>query len=68
MTEIELNGERFCLQTENPSVADLVQLLDLEGKRFAVEVNEDIVSRSEHLSFVLKDKDKVEIVQAIGGG
>ncbi|MGV8409398.1 sulfur carrier protein ThiS, partial [Pseudomonas aeruginosa] len=38
------------------------------GRRVAVELNLDIVPRSQHASTALKDGDRVEIVHAIGGG
>ena len=46
----------------------LIDQLDLTGKRLAVEVNEEVVPRSEHGEFRLRDGDRVEIVHAIGGG
>jgi len=67
MMNILVNGVPYelpagtCLQT-------LIDQLQLTGKRYAVEVNKEIVPRSEHADYVLNDGDKVEIVQAIGGG
>jgi sulfur carrier protein len=49
-------------------VADLIDQLSLTGKRLAVEVNEDIVPRSQHAERRLNDGDRVEVVHAIGGG
>jgi sulfur carrier protein len=37
-------------------------------RRVAVEVNREIVPRSRHVQHELHDGDRVEIVQAIGGG
>ncbi|MGV8384058.1 sulfur carrier protein ThiS [Pseudomonas aeruginosa] len=37
-------------------------------RRVAVELNLDIVPRSQHASTALKDGDRVEIGHAIGGG
>jgi sulfur carrier protein len=37
-------------------------------KRVAVEINRDIVPRSRHATHRLCEGDRVEIVQAIGGG
>jgi len=34
----------------------------------AVEVNREIVPRSQHEGFQLQDNDRVEVVFAIGGG
>ena len=50
------------------TAAGLIDLLDLAGKRLAMEVNEEIVPRSRFDSHVLAAGDKVEIVHAIGGG
>lgn len=46
----------------------LLQHLGLTGTRIAVELNQEIVSRSDYDTRHLKDGDSVEIVQAIGGG
>jgi len=64
---ISVNGENRAIEA-NSNLAQLLEALDLQGKRIAVEVNRDIVPRSEYGSFVLSDNDQVEIVNAIGGG
>jgi thiamine biosynthesis protein ThiS len=64
---ITVNGENHTLQ-EATSLARLVELLGLKDKRIAVEVNRDIVPRSEYGKFMLSENDTVEIVNAIGGG
>ncbi|ARS50881.1 MULTISPECIES: sulfur carrier protein ThiS [Pseudomonadaceae] len=64
---IQLNGEPFELP-DNQSVADLLARLDLTGRRVAVELNLDIVPRSQHDSTRLAEGDQVEVVHAIGGG
>ncbi|EJB8524655.1 TPA: sulfur carrier protein ThiS [Pseudomonas aeruginosa] len=65
--QIQLNGEPFELP-DAQSVADLLARLELGGRRVAVELNLDIVPRSQHASTALKHGDRVEIVHAIGGG
>lgn len=65
--QIQLNGEGYALP-DGQSVADLLQRLELTGRRLAVELNRDIVPRSQHASTLLADGDQVEIVHAIGGG
>ena len=49
-------------------LTDLLDQLELTGKRVAVEINEELVPRSAHAGHVLAEGDRVEIVQAIGGG
>ncbi|CAO1669650.1 sulfur carrier protein ThiS [Halomonas sp. NYA30] len=65
--QIRLNGEPHTLAT-GLTAADLVEQLGLSGRRIAVEINEEIVPRSQHADTHLADGDHVEVVHAIGGG
>lgn len=65
--QLYLNGEprRF----EAPlSVAELLALLGMAERRIAVEVGQVIVPKSRHAGHLLQDGDRVEIIQAMGGG
>lgn len=64
---IQLNGEPREL-SEGTTLSGLIGQLGLTGKRLAVELNEDIIPRSQHNEQVLTDGDRVELVHAIGGG
>lgn len=64
---IVINGEQRTLD-DDLNLQQLISMLQLENKRLAIEVNQQIIPRSEHASYTLKQGDKVEIVQAIGGG
>ena len=64
---IIVNGESQSLEAD-ANLEQLLEMLGLSGKRVAVEVNRDIVPRSDYNSFKLSDNDTVEIVNAIGGG
>lgn len=65
--EICLNGE--IRRIGGPvTIAQLLEELDFAGRRVAVEVNQAIVPRSAHAERVVQPGDRVEIVQAIGGG
>ncbi|MGO2241659.1 MAG: sulfur carrier protein ThiS [Halomonas sp.] len=65
--QIELNGEPHTLAA-GLTAADLIEQLGLSGRRIAVEINEEIVPRSQHATTCLADGDHVEVVHAIGGG
>ena len=67
MITIILNGESTQIDS-NTSIEQLLNSLDLSNIRLAVEINQDIIPRSEFSRYTLNDADKVEIVQAIGGG
>ena len=64
---IVLNGENKKIETDC-NIKQLLTELNMTDKRLAVEVNQEIISRSEFSSFTFNEQDKVEIVQAIGGG
>jgi thiazole synthase len=64
---IVVNGENREI-SEQTTVAQLIAELGLTGKRIAVELNQDILPFQQHASHILQAGDKLEIVQAIGGG
>ncbi len=64
---IVVNGEKRAVPAGH-TLAALVRELDLEGRRVAVEVNEEIIPRSQYKEQVLNGGDRVEVVAAIGGG
>jgi sulfur carrier protein len=65
--KISVNGQPLEID-EGLSVAGLIDLLNLSGKRVALEINKEIVSRSRFEIHHLQAEDRVEIVHAIGGG
>jgi len=65
--QLRING--IAQQFDNElTAAALVEHLGLQGRRIAMEVNQEIVPRSGYPDFVLKDNDQVEIIHAVGGG
>jgi len=65
--QVQVNGESHDVRNEF-TVAELVEMLGFSGRRIAVEVNLEIVPRSSHKEHHLQEGDRIEIVQAIGGG
>jgi len=65
--EIQVNGEAREVP-DNCTAQQLVEELDLAGRRLAMEVNREIVPRSSYPDHRLQPGDRVEIVHAIGGG
>lgn len=64
---ILVNGESLRI-VEGCTLQQLIDTMDLQGKRFAVERNQEIVPKSLHKDVVLAADDVLEIVHAIGGG
>jgi len=64
---ITLNGDKH--ELAGPvSVSALLQQLDIDARRVAVELNLTVVKKALYESSVVKDGDEVEIVNFVGGG
>lgn len=66
---IVINGQSKSV-ADSATVADVVASLDrgANGRGIAVAVNGEVVTRTEWKSRRLGDKDRVEILRAVGGG
>jgi len=64
--QILLNGESRTFS--GSTLADLIAELGLEQRTIAIELNLEVVPRSQHASQPLSEGDRVEIVHMIGGG
>lgn len=62
-----VNGEARTVP-EGCTVASLLRGLGMDGRRIAVAVNQDVVPRSHFASRPLAPGDRVEILEAVGGG
>ena len=67
MIDLTINGERRSFEAPL-SVAELIERLELGGKRLALERNGQIVPRGTYPHERLADGDRLEIVVAVGGG
>ena len=65
--KIIVNGKKIELPQQS-NIEDLVVFLGYQKQRVAIEINELIIPKSSHSSYLLKDQDKVEIINAVGGG
>lgn len=65
--QITLNGEAF--ELERPmSVVELLDSLDIDPRRVAVEHNLAIIRRHTFPDVIVRDGDRVEVVNFVGGG
>ena len=65
--QIYFNGEAREV-AEGTTVSQLLQQLDLQPRYVAVEVNLNLVPRSQHHQYVLSSDDRLEVVTLVGGG
>jgi sulfur carrier protein len=65
--EISVNGQPREVP-EGSTVADLLEILELDSRQVAVEVNLELVPRARHVERPLVAGDQLEIVTLVGGG
>lgn len=64
---IKVNGQQRDVPA-GTTVSALLEVLAVPRQATAVEVNRELVPRSQHAARVLADGDAVEIVTLVGGG
>ena len=64
--KVFVNGE--LREVNETTLAGLVTEMDLPVARIAIELNREVVRRSDWGSTMLKDEDRIEIVHFVGGG
>jgi sulfur carrier protein len=64
---LSVNGDPHTLRPPC-SVANLLETLEMSGRRVAVAVNRVVVVRSRYKEAELADGDRIEILEAVGGG
>ena len=67
MAKIQLNGRKILLKNKI-SLSELLIKYKISEKKIAVELNGKIIPKYLFKRKLLKNKDKVELVQFIGGG
>ena len=67
MAKIQINGRKIAVK-QNFSILDVLKKYKLNRKKVAIELNGKILPRNKYNTRKLKDNDKIEIVQFIGGG
>jgi len=65
---LTLNGSLRSFDRPVATVAELIDVLALAGKRIAIERNGEIVPRSRYGETKIENGDALEIVGAVGGG
>jgi sulfur carrier protein len=67
MIAIHLNGEPYTI-TGDSALEALLDKLGARRSRIAVEINHEVVPKAEYARTALKDGDKVEVINFVGGG
>ena len=67
MAKIQLNGKTLKIN-KNLSIKDLLKKYKLDERKIAIELNGTILPKQNYKKKKIKNRDKIEIVQFIGGG
>lgn len=67
MITAKINGIREKVKA-GTTISILVNDLNIANRKIALEVNGEIIPRSQFDSRILEDGDQIEIVTAVGGG
>lgn len=67
MIDITVNGAPHQL-ADASTLADLADVLQLAGRRYAIELNQQVIPRRLHAETQLHAGDRLEVVIAVGGG
>ena len=65
--QIIVNGEKLDFPN-SLNIDELIDYLGFQNQRIALEVNETIIPKSNHGPYILSNNDKVEVINAVGGG
>lgn len=64
---VQVNGEARALP-EGCTIQHLLEILGIGDRRVAVALNQDVIPQSGHTRVILKADDRIEILEAVGGG
>lgn len=64
---VKINGQ-WQEFSDAPSVAELLDSKGLPPRRVAIELNREILPRTQYAQTQLTDNDELEIVTLVGGG
>ena len=64
---IFVNQKKIIISKES-TIINILENLDIENKYIAVEIYEAILPKSEYDKYIIQENDKIEIINAIGGG
>ena len=65
--QVFINGKKKSF-SENNTLVSLLNILEIDGNGIAIEVNLVVIPKSQYKNIIIKNYDKIEIVQFIGGG
>ncbi|OAB47048.1 sulfur carrier protein ThiS [Paenibacillus antarcticus] len=66
--KLEINGEEIDIPSHCTTITSMLVHFGLENRIVIIELNKQIVDKSNHETKCLSDGDRIEIVHFVGGG
>ena len=63
---LKVNGKEY--ETKTETILQLLREMEIMQGRVAIEVNLDVIKKTDYENYRLQDGDNVEIVYFVGGG
>ena len=64
---VYINGEKKLISISS-NLSDVLKNFEINANKIAIEINQKVVPKSLYKNTLIKNEDKIEIVQFIGGG
>ena len=61
-------NQKLTIVSNDTSLDKFIESLAISDKYFAVEINMVIIPISEFSKYILQENDKIELINAVGGG
>ena len=64
---VYINGEKKLISISS-NLSDVLKNFEINTNKIAIEINQKVIPKSLYKNTLIKNEDKIEIVQFIGGG
>ena len=68
IVQIQINGEQREFAQSSIALSELIEQLSLAPQRIAIELNKEIIRKDDWAKTTIRNGDRIEIVQFVGGG
>ncbi|MGD6771440.1 sulfur carrier protein ThiS [Staphylococcus simulans] len=62
-----INGDPFTFDTE-VTIQDILDYLELDKKRVIAEHNQNLIQREDFANQIVREDDRLELLEFVGGG
>jgi len=65
---LQINGDQVTVSTDLNTIQDVIDHYQIKNQVVIVEHNDHILEKDAHCQTEIKDGDKLELIQFVGGG